>query len=228
MNAHRIYQVVWPLLVALLLVWMVRMFCLGEVRIGADTCPPDLQQGDYVIFNRWSYGYRAEMSDSIVRFGSCNPSKGDIVAVRPQTITSAALCVGRVLAHPGDTVWMGYGGVVAPCRMYEKGCIWPVRVPAHGSIIAVKPWNAALYAQLIRTYEGDSTAIVRDTALCLQGHDVKQYRFKRDYYWISSGSDANIFDSRTYGPVPHASFVGRLTFVLFANDRRRWMHCITY
>lgn len=227
-SAHQYKKVLWPLVVALLIVWMVRAFCIGEVRIGADTCSPELREGDCVLFNRWAYGFRIEMGDSIVRINPKLPSRGDIVAVRPSVLSFTNHCIGSVIALPGDTVWMGYGGTVKSTRHYESGCIWPIRVPARGSIIDVKPWNAELYARLIRTYEGDSTAMVRDTALCINGRDVKMYRFKRDYYWLSSGSETNLFDSRTYGPVPHEALVGRITFVLFANDRRRWLHSITY
>lgn len=228
MNAHRIYKVVWPLSVALLIVWMVRVVCIGEVRIGPETCEPELRADDRVLYNRWAYGFRIKMGDSIVRIRPRIPSKGDMVTVRPSVLSSSALCVGRILALPGDTVWMGYGGMVKATRHYESGCIWPIRVPARGSVIDVKPWNADLYARLIRTDEGDSTAVVRDTALCVGGRDVQKYCFKRDYFWISSDSETNLFDSRTYGPVPHDALVGRLTFILYSNDRRRWMQPIAY
>lgn len=228
MNAHRIKKMVRPLVVALLLVCLVRMFWVGEVRIGADTCPSVLQPDDRVLFNRWAYGLRVKIGDSIVRIAPSMPNKGDYVALRPVVDDGEPLCVGRLMAMPGDTVWMGYGGVVRASRSYAKGCIWPVRVPSCGNVVDITPWNAELYARLIRAYEGEATATVCDTALYIAGHETKKYRFHRDYYWISSCSDTNFFDSRIYGPVPAETLEGQLTFVLFANERRRWMHSIIY
>lgn len=137
----------------------------------------------------------------------------------------SGLSIGRLMALPGDTVWMGYGGVVSSCRDYQRGCIWPLMVPARGSIVSIEPWTAELYARLIQGYEGVDVTI-RDTALYIRSRQVKRYRFKHDFYWIQSASDTAFWDSRCYGPVPHESIKGSLVRILYSPTNKTWMHAM--
>jgi len=191
------------------------------LTIPQDGEVPTLLRGDRVLVNRWSYGYRLPFArwGGYHRFLQRNqPSCGDWVAFNNPAVERAALpdtsdlYVGRILACPGDTIWMGQQGRVSPYRDYVRGCIWPLMVPAKGSHVHISPWVRDLYELTIHRFE--STELKKPS----EGNGNDFYRFHRNYYWVISGDESNFFDSRTFGFVPEEFVLGRVETVLFSLD----------
>lgn len=190
----------WPivlLLVAAPIVWLVRTYCCHLLLVNDGE-----GQRQLVLVDRMSYRKHPPRCGDWAVVHRPDVERG----ARPDT---SRWCVAQVIALPGDTVWMGYGGQVSIFRSFRKGCIWPVMMPSRGQLVKMSPWSAALYARLIQTHE-QPQACVTDTALCVDGRRVDYFRFTHDYYWLSSGEEDNFFDSRTYGPVPTEFFVGKI------------------
>ena len=207
----------------------VRFLLWGVYTVGAGGGVAEVLSGDRVVVDRWSYGFRSALfTDSVCRYRASSPMVGDWAMFNSPTVErgarpdTSALCVGRVMALPGDTVWMGYNGAVSASRSYKHGCLWPVMVPAKGSMIRVYPWSALIYARIIQTHEQHQACVV-DTALFVDDRKTDMYRFARDYYWVESGTPSNFYDSRTFGPVPSDFFVGRISMVLYSFDPDRPM-----
>ena len=194
---------------------LCRMCWATLVEVPHSNMQPSFLAGDRLLVDRWRCGLRAPFMafHGYRRWGCQRPAKGDWVVFnmpvegnRPDT---SALCVGRVMGCPGDTVWMGARGRVSSHRSYAGGCIWPVAVPAACSYVQLCRWNADIYHQTIRMHEPDSVAHIQTDA-------SPYFRFGHNYYWVESGSDTSFFDSRVFGFVPEECLVGSVVCVAFS------------
>jgi len=219
------------LVAAVALVAIVHFFVLTLVTIPGKGEEPVLLHGDRVAVNRWAYGFRTPFISQwgYHRWYKRPLTRGEWVAYNasvPGKATcpdSMRLCVGRCLALPGDTVWVGTKGKVSASRNYASGQIWPVVVPAKGSYVKATPWNVHLYASTINGLEGGKVTIENDS-LCVKGKKVAYYCFSRDYYWMASSNEQNLNDSRTMGFIPETHLVGRVERVIYSLDgyKPRW------
>ena len=129
---------VLSLLCAVLLVAVLRIGVFDILTIPLDGQQPVLMQGDRVLVNKWAYGWRRPFSQwwGYERYAVKKVLRGDWIAFNRPDVSanalpdSSQLCVGQVLACPGDTIWMGMQGRVSMRRDYARGCIWPLVVPA--------------------------------------------------------------------------------------------------
>jgi signal peptidase I len=212
-------------LAAGILFFLLRQCVCTIIAIPQGGNAPTFLQGDRVLLNKWSYGLRLPRTDwfGYQRVRRKPLRKYDWIAFNsPQVCPDAlpdtsSLCVGRVIACPGDTVWMGKDGLVSDRKDFRRGCIWPLVVPARGMHVHISPWGVTLYALTIQRHEGENATAKGDT-LFAANHSMEFYRFHRDYCWVSSGNDANLFDSRSFGFVPAEHVVGRLDAVLYSLD----------
>lgn len=216
------------LLCSIALVMILRTCAFAVLTIPQDGEAPVLLQGDRVLVNKWAYGLRRPYSQwgGYLRYRSRKARRGDWLAfncpaVQPGALPDTSnLCVGRILACPGDTIWMGSPGRVSASRNYQRGCIWPVIIPARGTHIHVTSWTAPLYALTIQRHEGTDVSIVRDS-LSIDDHLIDYFRFQKDYYWVVSGNEDNFFDSRTFGFVPAEFIMGKATAILYSFDAQQ-------
>lgn len=219
------------LLAAILAVVLVRSCCLSLVAIPGAGAGPELHQGDRLLVNRLAYGLRLPLSRlwGYHRWGTSTPRRNDWAVFNSPTDTptlrpdTTRLCVGRCIALPGDTVWLGAHGKVSTRRNPASGQIWPLVVPAAGTYVRITPWNAQLYARTINRLNPGRAAVKGDS-LYIQGRAVTFFRFQTNCYWMASGSTENLHDSRLMGFIPYPCLQGRATRVLYSLDgwRPRW------
>lgn len=221
-RVKRVFSVA-ALLLTVFLVTAFTRYCLYSVLIVPDTGhEPSLLQGDRLLVSRWAYGWRRTFG-TYHRYRVRFPRHGDWVAFNTPNVEvgalpdTSSLCIGKILAMPGDTIWMGRGGKVSLHRDYLKGCIWPLIVPARGSFVRFNSWDSELYARTIERHEQDSTKFAGDQ-LYINGKVSDFYRFHRDYFWIQSGNDSNVNDSRSFGFVPFEFLLGQVQTVLYSFD----------
>ncbi len=187
---------------------------------------PVFLQGDRVLVNRWAYGLRSPFIQftGYKRFRPLSPKRGDWIAFNaPDTTASlrpdtGEVCVGCLMALPGDTIWMGPHGKVSPYPDFSAGNVWPIIVPKKGQEIRIRPWNATLYALTICRFEGVADVKVRGDSLYVRGEREETYILQHDFYWMSSGNEQNIADSRTMGFIPESNVIGRMQMVLYSLD----------
>ena len=96
----------------------------------------------------------------------------------------------------------------------------PFIIPAKGFTVRVYPWNINLLCNTISRHEG-KRATVRDHQLYVDGFPVTAYTFTQDYYWMSSNTPANVFDSRLFGFVPQTHLIGKASFIWFSPKKGR-------
>lgn len=198
------------------------------ISIPGQGFEPILLSGDRIVVNKWSYGLRAPFCDQqgYKKWCQRQARRDEWVAFNPPIYKStprhdtSTLYIGNIMARPADTVWLGTRGHASATRCYEHSQIWPLTVPGQGMYIKVHPWDAALYAQTLRQYEG-IPATVRNDSLCIGDSTLSHVRFQQDYYWITSLNDNNLSDSRTMGFIPSSCLIGRLELVLYSLEG--WM-----
>lgn len=222
---------VLSLLCAVLLVAVLRIGVFDILTIPLDGQQPVLMQGDRVLVNKWAYGWRRPFSQwwGYERYAVKKVLRGDWIAFNRPDVSanalpdSSQLCVGQVLACPGDTIWMGMQGRVSMRRDYARGCIWPLVVPARGKFVRITPWSADLYALTVKRHEDVGEVEVKNDSLHVDGHKTEYFRFHRDYYWVISGDEANLYDSRTFGFVPFEFVSGKAVSVVYSlNTQEPW------
>lgn len=93
-------------------------------------------------------------------------------------------------------------------------------VPNSKSAIDVTPWNCTLLCNTLLLHEGEE-AFVRNDSLFVNGKHVNQYRFSKDYHWVTSDNSINYSDSRLFGFIPKDHIIGRATHIWYSRNKKR-------
>ena len=119
-----------PLLVA----FVIKSSFFDIYRVPSGSMNPTIMIGDYILVNKFSYGFRIPFSDlslstlnldwnSVYLFGQKEPKRGDPIVFKYPRDPSINF-IKRVVAVPGDTV------EIRDKIVYINGqAIWPKEVP---------------------------------------------------------------------------------------------------
>lgn len=107
-------------------------------------------------------------------------------------------------------------------KIYPEGEDWnqdwygPITVPKKGMKVNAKDINVLKdYITVIEDYEGKNLE-VRDGKLMMDGSEVSEYTFDKDYYFMMGDNRHNSLDSRFFGFVPETHIIGT-PFFTWAN-----------
>lgn len=202
----------------------LRLFGVSVLTIPGDGERPVFEAGDRVMVSLTAYGLRVPkiFGEGYNRWGKGKVHRGDWVvfdspAAPEDTLMKQGLCVGICFASPGDSVWTDTLGRVYNYRPAVEGKIRAVEMPRQDAWVAITPDNMRWYERMINRHEG-VRAVVIDDSLCVNGHFVRSFCFKHDYYWMASARADNHADSRAFGFVPFTHVIGKLTRVLYSWD----------
>jgi len=124
--------------------------------------------------------------------------------------------VMKVPAPKGDMLYPD--GVADTWSRADYGEIW---IPKKGARLRLSPQAWKIYGRVIRDYEGNHDAVLRDGVVYIGGKPVDIYTFKMDYYFMMGDNRDNSLDSRYWGLVPEDHIVGRPERVLISFDKDR-------
>lgn len=119
----RIHIPIWlkVLMTAVLIVWLVKTFAFTSCSIPSTGMENSLYQGEKVLVNKWSYGWRIPFTTS--RLGTDRVKKGDIVlfnnpipADRETPVFARGLYISRCAGTPGDTLMLNRELLVTGAR----------------------------------------------------------------------------------------------------------------
>lgn len=86
----------------LLVVFLLRSFLYEPFRIPSGSLEPTLQMGDFILVNKYNYGFRLPVIHKAITEGS-RPERGDIIVFRWPPNPSYDF-IKRVIGVPGDKI----------------------------------------------------------------------------------------------------------------------------
>ena len=125
----------------------------------------------------------------------------------------------KVMKMPASHGEMLYpAGVSDSWTRADYGELW---IPSKGTALKLTPEAWRRYGRVIRDYEGNPDATLRDGKVYIDGKPADYYTFKMDYYFMMGDNRDNSLDSRYWGFVPEDHIVGRPERVLISFDKDR-------
>lgn len=89
----------------------------------------------------------------------------------------------------------------------------PLEIPYRGMKLEVNEYSLAKYGTTITNYEGWDSVETSVDQLTIDGKEVAEYTFNRDYYFMMGDNRHNSADSRYWGFVPEDNIVGEASFI---------------
>ncbi|HEX9474208.1 MAG TPA: signal peptidase I [Steroidobacteraceae bacterium] len=207
------------------LVLALRSFIFEPFRIPSDSMMPTLQEGDFLVVNKFAYGLRLPVLNTrILELGE--PQRGDVVVFHFPP-DPAVNYIKRVVGLPGDTVRVRddqliINGIPVPIEdqgRYNDGCYINMRLATeqlgnhrHLTLSCRTPGElfaapvASCNRDMNRSYLCDESA----RGLAADSHDTDYDRVvpPGQYLMIGDNRD-NSSDGRVWGYVPEDHLVGR-------------------
>jgi signal peptidase I len=105
----------WPVLLAVL---VFRSFLFEPFRIPSESMLPGLIDGDFILVNKFSYGLRMPLLNSLL-VPTGDPRRGDVIVFRSPSDPDTNL-IKRLIGLPGDHV------LVKNNRLFVNGALMPL------------------------------------------------------------------------------------------------------
>lgn len=184
----------------LAIVLVLRSFIAEPFKIPSGSMEPTLENGDFILVNKFTYGLRLPViRNKVVDLN--DPKRGDVMVFFPPHQKN--YFIKRVIGLPGDVISMQgahvyVNGVLQPQSIQAK---LPVRQPTH------------IFAK--ETIDGVQHQVRRQIVPGRLSQD-HTYRVPEGHYFMMGDNRDDSSDSREWGAVPEENIVGKAFFV--------WMH----
>ncbi len=184
----------------LFVVLLLRSFLLEPFKIPSGSMIPTLQIGDYILVNKFAYGFRLPViGTEVVAMGM--PERGDIMVFRyPQKPT--VNFIKRVVGLPGDEI------------RYENKRIFINGELVEQEYVAQLPPNRPAY----RIYNETLGDVEHKIHIDLGRPSIPSQKWvvPEGHYFVMGDNRDHSSDSRVWGVVPENNIVGKAFAV--------WMH----
>lgn len=94
----------------------------------------------------------------------------------------------------------------------------PLKIPGRGVTISIDEYSLAKYGSTIKNYENAGDVVIDIDKLIINGEEVSEYTFQKDYYFMMGDNRHNSEDSRYWGFVPEDNIVGEASFIWMSMD----------
>jgi signal peptidase I len=192
----------------IVIVLIVRSFLAEPFRIPSSSMMPNLQDGDFILVNKFTYGLRLPVLDTkIVEMGL--PERGDVVVFR-YPVNPRENYIKRVVGLPGDQV------------EYRNKTIFingePQAQERIGRYLGVGAGREMDGADHLRESLGERQheILMRPNQLGRQGEG--RWVVPEGHYFVMGDNRDNSADSRVWGFVPEQNLVGRAFLIWFNSD----------
>jgi len=182
----------------ILIIFVLRSFLAEPFRIPSSSMEPTLEEGDFILVNKYAYGIRLPVVErKIIEIG--DPERGDVVVFRFPADPRQDY-IKRVLGLPGDEI------VYYQKRLYVNGVI------VDQELIGEHVTENGMPAIVSQEQLGDVSHPILNMP---ERRDPRQLRFKvpEGHYFMVGDNRDNSNDSRSWGFVPEGNLVGRAFFI---------------
>lgn len=179
----------------LALVLVLRSFLVEPFQIPSGSMEPTLIKGDFILVNKFSYGFRLPVIGTKV-IEMDDPQRGDVMVFIPPH--DPRYFIKRVIGLPGDHIRY------VNKKLYING------EPAPRELVSAFPHNAPR----ITTYQENDYPIQQYEGIPSRGDG--EWLVPEGHYFMMGDNRDNSGDSRFWGFVPDENIVGKAFAV--------WMH----
>jgi signal peptidase I len=220
-----------------LIVVFFRSFVLAPFNIPSESMLPGLQNGDYLLASKWSYGYSRyslPLSAPLIpgRILASQPERGDIAIFKAPPLNDIDY-IKRVIGMPGDQIQMIGGvlhinGVAVPkVRIADAEIAVTANTQCYQPVFELtRPDGSRVchYPQFRETLPNGKSYNVLDLATMPQD-DTPVFVVPADHLFMMGDNRDNSMDSRFdavpgggIGFVPQQNLVGRARVMMFSTD----------
>ena len=211
--SHRPKLVQWSieLFPVLLLVLVFRGFIFEPFRVPSNSMMPTLLTGDFILVNKFDYGFRLPISNSkLVEFSK--PNRGDVIVFRYPNYEknpgySGVDFIKRIVAGPGDVISYKNDQLTINDNSMDIKIIGP-----YIGVDSGKPMNNY---KLVQEF---IDSMHHEILLNPKGHskELPEITIPEGHYFVMGDNRAHSSDSRFWGFVPEDYIIGRAIGI--------WMH----
>lgn len=205
------------LIVSLVLVF--RSVFFEPFRIPSGSMIPTLMIGDFILVNKFSYGFKVPFSDvslfdfnsdPIYLFGKSNPKRGDVVVFKFPKDPSINY-IKRVVGLPGDEIEIRSKVVYVNGKPLEMKEI-PGKEIMDDMDDKFKGYNLKFFN--IKT--GDHEHVIQQDEDNYYKTDFEKRKIPEGMFFVMGDNRDFSYDSRFWGFVPHKLIKGKALFVWFS------------
>lgn len=203
----------------LIVVFTFRSVFFEPFRIPSGSMIPTLMIGDFILVNKFSYGYKIPFSDfsfmninwnPIYLFGEEDPKRGDVIVFKYPESPSINY-IKRVVGLPGDVI------EIRNKLVYINGELLPVEEIDGDEIMQdmddkFKVFNLKFY----EASTGEAKHIVQQDDDNFFKVDFDRRKIPEGQYFVMGDNRDFSSDSRFWGYVPHEFIKGKALFVWFS------------
>jgi signal peptidase I len=208
-------------------------------KIPSASMVPTLQEGDFLLVNKFIYGARTPQSFfffplPVIQFPALhNVQRGDIIVFEfpgepnETIIVRNLFLVKRCVGLPGDTISIAGGRVAVngePMEFFPDVAkdMHPLFVPKKGMMVNVNAQNFFQWKNFIRREGADVD--LKEGKVHVDGNEISIYPIRRNYYFVLGDNINNSSDSRNWGFVPEEHIAGKAMMLYWSkgSDGVRW------
>lgn len=189
----------------ILVVLLVRSFLAEPFRIPSSSMMPNLQDGDFILVNKFTYGFRLPVLDTkVIEVGL--PQRGDVVVFR-YPVNPKENYIKRVVGMPGDEV------VYRNKTLFING--EPQPQERIGRYLGVGTGREMDGADHLRELLGEREHEILMRPNQLGRQTEGRWVVPEGHYFVMGDNRDNSLDSRAWGFVPEKNLVGRAFLIWF-------------
>lgn len=200
----------------ILFVFILRSFIFEPFRIPSGSMLPTLQNGDFILVNKFQYGVRLPVLNKKV-IPLSDPKAGDVLVFR-YPVDPSIDYIKRVVGVPGDTVRYANKQLYINGQAIENSAVGPYFEPDRGGYTTEYTEQLGQKEHEIllnKKFNQDYMPIVRFPYYenCTYGRNALECVVPEGQYFVMGDNRDNSLDSRYWGFVPDENVVGRAFFI---------------
>ncbi len=191
----------------ILIVFVLRSFIAEPFRIPSGSMLPTLNIGDFILVNKFSYGFRLPIINEKI-ISVSDPERGDIMVFRFPHDTKMHF-VKRVIGLPGDKI------EYRDEKLFINGKLMPQKPDGKYGFKNGANRNLSLN-KLTEDLESVKHNILLDPQR--KSSQIMKFSVPEGQYFVMGDNRNYSNDSRYWGFVPDKNVVGRAFFIWFSWD----------
>lgn len=211
---QKIFREVKSISLIILAILVFRSIIVEPYRIPSGSMIPTLMIGDFILVNKFAYGFKVPFSDTfgdpVYLFGKSSPRRGEIIVFKFPSDPNINY-IKRVLAVPGDSI------EIRDKIIYINDKALPMEeISGEDFFVMMDEKLKSTNWKFFKTQSGEHQHVVQ---VCPDNYfktDFERILVPPGQYFVIGDNRDYSYDSRFWGFVPEKNIKGRAFFVWFS------------